>query len=218
MKVFVIAMDSEAAPVLGAMKLESKTEKFGKKIYTGSLYGTECAVIVCGVGKVNAASGTAAALALFNPDRVINLGVAGGLNPSVQVGKIYGISSAVQYDFDLCQLNGKAIGTLDGFEENYLPLQTPPTFPLKKLGTGDRFNDDKKDYKLLTETLGADIREMEGAAVAQVCLNAGVGCEEYKIISDLAGSGSTTEQYRKNLDVCFGELAKNLEKIINGNR
>ena len=119
----------------------------------------------------------------------------------------------MQYDFDLTQLNRTKIGTLDGFEENYLPL-AGGNYPLKKLATGDRFNDSENDYKLLTEVLNADIRDMEGGAIAQVCINSGVPCYAFKIISDVAGNGSTTEQYIKNLSVCFKTFSLELKNII----
>ena len=36
----------------------------------------------------------------------------------------------------------------------------------------------------------------------------------YKIISDLAGSGSTTEQYLKNLEKCAHTLENELENLV----
>ncbi len=54
---------------------------------------------------------------------------------------------------------------------------------------------------------------MECAAVAQVCAHAGVPLYACKIISDVAGSGSTTEQYLKNLSVCYETMKNQLEKI-----
>ncbi len=121
----------------------------------------------------------------------------------------------MQYDFDLTQLNGTKIGTLDECKENFLALDALSLYPLKKLATGDRFNDSAEDFKLLTE-LGADIRDMEGAAVAQVCMHAKVELRAYKVISDLAGSGSTTEQYMKNLAVCADTLKRELKNIVVG--
>ena len=140
-------------------------------------------------------------------------GVAGGLHANLAVGEIYGISEVVQYDFDLTQINNTAIGTLDECKNNYLPLSTQ-LFPLKRLATGDRFNDSKEDYSLLTKTLGADIRDMEGGAIAQTCMHAGVKFKAYKIISDIAGNSSTTEQYLKNLDVCLKTLEEQLKNIV----
>lgn len=214
MTVFVIAMEKEAKPLISAMQTERDVEFCGKRLLTGRLYGKRCGAVICGVGKVNAAIGAQIAIDELGADAIINLGVAGGLNRTVEVGKIYGISHAVQYDFDLTQLNGTAVGTLDECKDNYLPLSTPPVYPLKKIGTGDRFNDSPDDFRLLTKVLNADIRDMECGAIAQACMHAKVKCLAYKIISDLAGSGSTTEQYLCNLSLCFSTLEQQLENII----
>lgn len=211
---FVIAMQNEATPVITAMNEVTQKTVCGRKVYDGKLFGYSAAVIVCGVGKVNAAAGAFLAIDRYSPCAVINLGVAGGLNDTLHVGGIYAIEAAVQYDFDLTQLNGGIIGTLDEYSEPYLPLSIAKGFEKKKVGTGDRFNDSPADYKLLTKTLAADIREMELGAIAQVCISCGVKCYSFKIISDLAGSGSTAEQYRKNLNICFKSLEENLEKIV----
>lgn len=214
MKCFVIAMEKEAAPIFSAMSMERRLKFCGKHVNTGKLFGEDAGIIVCGVGKVNAACGTQIAIDEMGADTVINVGVAGGLNGTVKVGEIYSVSHAVQYDFDLTQLNGTQIGTLDECKQNYLPLAVGGNYPLKKLATGDRFNDSKADFKLLTEVLHADIRDMEGGAIAQVCMHAKVKCYQFKIISDLAGSGSTTEQYLKNLSLCFKTLERELKNIL----
>ena len=205
-------MEKEALPVLESMSIERDFVFCGKRVVCGTLYNKRAGVVICGIGKVNAACGTQIAIDELGADEVINLGVAGGLNDNLEIGCIYGIEKVVQYDFDLTQLNGTDIGTLDECKENYLPLSTS-LYSLKKLATGDRFNDSPDDYKLLTQTLGADIRDMECGAIAQVCMHANVKCKAYKIISDLAGSGSTSEQYFKNLSVCFETLRKELKNI-----
>ena len=206
-------MDKEAAPVIAATKVEKDSQICGKRVICGTQFNKKVSIIVCGVGKVNAACGAQIAIDRLGADTIINVGVAGGLSGGVKIGEVYGISAAVQYDFDLTQLNGTKMGTLDECKENYLNLSVNTRYPLKKLATGDRFNDSKADFKLLTEELGADIRDMECGAIAQVCMHAGVKCYAYKIISDVAGSGSTTEQYLNNLSLCFKTLERELENI-----
>lgn len=213
MKVFVIAMDKEARPIVEQMTGVSEEIVNNKRIIRGQLYKNDVAIVICGIGKVNAACGTQYAIDALLADEIINVGVAGGLNGGVEVGKIYGVSHAVQYDFDLASLNGTKIGTLDECTENYLPLALTAIYPLKKLGTGDRFNDSSADFELLTKELGADIRDMECGAIVQACMHAGVKCRSYKIISDLAGSGSTAEQYFSNLTLCFETLMRELKNI-----
>lgn len=212
-------MEKEALPVTDAMTEKKQSIVSGRKVIEGKLFGESVAVIICGVGKVNAACGAQLAIDKYDADTVINLGVAGALNKGMQVGSVYAISSAVQYDFDLTQLNGTPIGTLDECKQNYLDFCTSSGYPLKKLATGDRFNDSKDDFLLLTEVLKADIRDMEGGAIAQACMHANKKFKSYKIISDIAGSGNTTEQYLNNLSKCFKTLESELKNIfgdING--
>ncbi|MDE7082468.1 MAG: 5'-methylthioadenosine/S-adenosylhomocysteine nucleosidase [Clostridia bacterium] len=210
---FVIAMDKEAEPIISAMERVKEKKISGKRVIFGTLFKKKIAVLICGVGKVNAACGAQIAIDVLKSEKIVNIGVAGGLNRGVNVAEIYEISHAVQYDFDLTQLNGTAIGTLDEFSENYLPLNVSGKYPLKRIATGDRFNDSKDDYKLLTKVLDADIRDMECGAIVQVCKHADVKCQAFKIISDLAGSGSTTEQYLNNLSLCFEMLKRELKNL-----
>ena len=203
-------MESEAAPVVANMTELSQSTVCGKRVYTGKLCGRDVAVIVCGVGKVNAACGAQLAADRYSADCVINVGVAGGLNSGCKVGEIYAISHAVQYDFDLVQLNGTPMGTLNEFEDKYLPLSVTGSYPQKKLATGDRFNDDRRDFELLIGEMHADIRDMEGGAIVQACAHAGVAVYSFKAISDVAGSGSTTEQFTRNLAMCAEHLKSDI--------
>ncbi len=208
-------MDKEAAPVIAAMKRIKERRICGKRVICGTLFGQKTAIVICGVGKVNAACGTQYAIDKLKADVLINVGVAGGLNRDLKVSELYEMSHAVQYDFDLTQLNGTQIGTLDECKENYIPLAICGKYPQKRLATGDRFNDSKTDYNLLTKVLKADVRDMEGGAIAQVCMHAQKPCFIYKIISDIYGNGSTTEQYLHNLSLCFKTLESELKNIFN---
>lgn len=214
MIVFVIAMQSEADPLLSVMTVESDKTVYGRRVITGSLCGKRTAAVVCGVGKVNAGAGAQYAIDCLGADKIVNIGVAGGLNGLTRVGEIYGISGAVQYDFDLVAMNGTKMGTLNEYSEPYLALQTPAVYPLKKLASADRFNDDKADFELLTKELKADIRDMEGGAIAHVCRHADIPFCAFKAISDVAGAGSTTEQFFNNLKLCAEKMKTEIVKIF----
>ena len=62
--------------------------------------------------------------------------------------------------------------------------------------------------------LKADIRDMEGAAIVQVAYSAQLPVFSVKAISDVAGSGSTTEQYLKNRSAALLNLKSYLPKIF----
>lgn len=203
----VIAMQSEADILLQDMKVLRFLTVSGKKVYVGRAYGKNVALCVCGVGKVNAALGTQLLVSKFDAEKILNFGVAGSLNQETELCGVYQIYEATQFDFDLTQLNGTKIGTLDEYTENYLRLHCLKA-PLqkKKLATADRFNDSVADYKLLTEELSADIRDMEGAAIVQAAYAAELPVYSIKAISDIAGSGSTTEQYLANKNKALDNL------------
>jgi nucleoside phosphorylase len=104
---------------------------------------------------------------------------------------------------------------LDEYQENYLRLNTlVGPWEIKNLGTSDRFNDSIDDYNLLTKELNADIRDMEGTAIVQVAYSAQLPVYSLKAISDVAGSGSTTEQYLTNRDKALQNLKSQLPDIF----
>ncbi len=211
----VIAMQSEADILLDQMEIYRSLTVSGKSVHVGKAFGKDVAVCVCGVGKVNAALGAQLLVSKFDAEKLLNFGVAGGLNKGTELCAVYQIGEAVQFDFDLTQLNGGKIGTLDEYEENYLKLNLlKADLPLKKLGTSDRFNDSAEDYKLLTSELDADIRDMEGAAIVQAAYAAELPVYSVKAISDVAGSGSTTEQFLVNKDRALQNLKARLEEIF----
>lgn len=211
----VIAMQSEADILLDQMKIHRSLTVSGKKIHVGTAFGKEIAVCICGVGKVNAALGAQLLVSKFDAAKLLNFGVAGGLNKGTELCSVYQIGKAVQFDFDLTQLNGTKIGTLDEYQENYLSLSLfKAALPVKNLGTSDRFNDSPADYKLLTEELEADIRDMEGAAIVQAAYAAELPVYSVKAISDVAGSGSTTEQFLINKDKALQNLKAMLPVIF----
>lgn len=202
-------MDCEAECL--AVRLSGLREErlYGRRAFSGRLGGAdgeEVFAVVSGVGKVNAAAAAQAALAHTGVKTIYNIGVAGGLEPDMRPGDMFEVSRAVQYDFDLSQLTGKGPGVLDGRDSPFFECRVSGFRPAKILGSGDRFNDDPGDNRLL-RSLGAGLRDMEGAAIAQVCETAGAEFASLKCVSDVYGSGVTTEQFKENLARCLKLLA-----------
>lgn len=207
MKVFVIAMNNEAECVVSNLENAVESTLFGRRVVRGTLNGEDAFVVVSGVGKSNAAAAAQLAIQETGTKRILNLGVSGGLDPAMKVGEIYEVADAVQYDFDLVQINGTEMGTLNERDTPFIPCKAEGRFEAKTLGTGDRFNDSADDSALLKK-LGASLRDMEGAAIAHVCETAGVEFVSYKCISDVEGSGSMPEQYMENLKKCLEVLTR----------
>lgn len=201
MRHFVIAMEDEADCVRPFMRAGDR-------------------LTVCGIGKVNAAAGATKAIC-EGADEIFNVGFSGGFGADVHVGDIYGVASAVEYDFDLAEINGTAIGVLNEYDTPYLDLAQPADFSLfawfggwRVLATGDRFNDCEDDYELITKTLGASLRDMEGAAIAHVCKKYAVRCVSLKCVTDVAGLGSMTGQFAENRRICFERLKNAMKEAL----
>lgn len=184
MKAYVIAMESEAAAVRPCLKP-------GEKLY------------VSGIGKVNAAMTTQLAID-EGASEIVNAGVCGGFDPAMEIGDVYEVARAVQYDFDLAELNHTCVGQLQERTSPYYELKGTKT-----LGTGDHFRNDDDDLPLL-RTLGVDLRDMEGAAVAHVCERRGIPCRIVKSVTNVQGKGSMTGQYEDNLAYALSRLTEYL--------
>ena len=207
-KVFVIAMDNEAAAVTAHLEGVSEETVFSRRVIRGMFGGEPTAIVVSGIGKTNASAAAQLALSLFNPEILLNVGVAGALHAPMKVAEVYRVRSAVQYDFDLAQINGTKVGTLNEYQEREIPMDlSGNSLPEALLATGDRFNDSREDYRFLVDDVKADLRDMEGAAIAHVAYRAGVKCRSIKAVSDVAGSGSTTDQYLANLKIALSSLS-----------
>ena len=209
----ITAMQREADALLCRCAAQRSYRLCGKTVVLASACGREFHVVVCGVGKVNAAAGAQMEIDKLEADALLNIGVAGGISPRTALGKVFAIEKAVQYDFDLSQLNQTKIGTLDEYDSPYLPVLAKSAFPLATLATGDRFNDSTQDLALLNDELYADIRDMEGGAIAQVALSAKVPLYMYKAISDVVG-GDCVQQYRDNLARALGALTAAVPQIF----
>ena len=187
MRAFVIAMESEAAVVRPFLR-----EGDG--------------LFVAGVGKVNAAAATQKAIDA-GADEILNCGVAGGFDPAMKIADVFEIDRAVEYDFDLAQLNGTEVGVHNERTTPYFGLHTRGLFPARTLGSGDRFSDSQADLPVLAR-LDVTVRDMEGAAIAHVCEMNGVPCRILKCLSDVHGQGAMTDQYKANLSKALLSLAK----------
>ena len=204
MRAFVIAMECEADCVRPWL-------------------GPDDRLYVSGIGKVNAAAATQRAIC-EGADEIWNVGLCGGFGDDIEVGDIYGVSQATEYDFDLSLINHVSVGVLDGFDSPYIALAKfpssliphPSSLSYRILATGDRFTDDDDDHRVITETLGASLRDMEGAAIAHVCKQNRVKCLSLKCVSDVAGKGSMTGQYEANKVRCLIRLGDFLRDFLRG--
>ena len=203
---FVTAMECEAEAVIRNLQSVRTETMFGRKVVRGELCGRQTAVIVAGVGKVNAAAGVQLAVGSLGAGTILNVGVAGGLDPRMEVGDIFRVARTVEYDFDLSKVNGTRIGTPNERDTPFFDLAMAGAWPEATVATGDRFTDDDGETEFLRKEFGATLRDMELGAMAHTAYHAGVPIYSWKVVSDVAGRGAMTGQYKDNLTRCIETL------------
>ena len=213
MPVLIVAMKNEADAVLGQSELLEESTLFGRRVFHARAFGTAFSLVLSGIGKSNAAAAAMLAVGGLHADRLVNFGLAGGVSEKADIASVLRVTRAVQYDFDLSEVNGTPKGTLDEYASPYIPLADGKSaFTKATLATGDKLTGSLADIPLL-RALGADVRDMEGGAIAHVAYSAGVPLYSYKAVSNKIGEKSVSE-YKQFTEKALEALRGSMEKIF----
>ena len=210
----ISAMAVELDALVKAADIEKETVIAGNTFYVGTLNGEDVVLVQAGIGKVLAASCTAALLNNFTVKGVIFTGIAGGVGDEVNVMDMVIGSALVQHDY--------GTETNDGFVWNGEAAADQETgmIPVDKtlsaiaynaakdvlgaekvhqgvIATGDQFIASESYVKELQDKFDAMACEMEGASVARVCDQFGVPCTVIRCMSDKA-DGPAHDTYAFN--------------------
>jgi adenosylhomocysteine nucleosidase len=207
----IAAMHEELAALLPAIEQPRTEHRGGREFWLGRLGEQEVVAVRSGIGKVAAAITATLLLDHYAANRVLFLGVAGGIGAAVQVGDVVVADALLQHDMDASPI----------FPRHEVPLTGLARFPVdasfseavargaeaalaQHAGTaallghgsrvhrglivsGDRFVSTAAESRALREALPDALAvEMEGAAVAQVCHSFGVPLAVVRSISDRA--------------------------------
>ncbi len=216
------AMDDEIE-VYKSSLVGTRETKWGEfTFYEGSLENKDVVLVKSGVGKVFSAMICQKLIQDYNPSKIIFTGVGGSLNDSLEIGDVVVGEDSVHHDFNATQL-----GFLRGqisytdyrfFEADKELVKLALTTSLEnnklikgRILTGDQFMSkrEKDEHKYLKEEFNGDCIEMEGAAVAQVCVVNNIPHLVVRTISDKA-DGSAVADYNK----FFPLVAKNSFMIV----
>lgn len=176
------AMQEEIELLLARLESRETENHAGIVYHRGIFHGKKVVLTRSGVGKVNSAVCTQILIDRYGADAVIFTGVAGAVDPALNIGDIVISSSSLQHDVDVTAL---------GFPRGTIPYQEVSeyvadarlvalaekagehVFPGRcvtgKVLSGDQFIADRSVVKQLFEELSGACTEMEGASVAQVC-------------------------------------------------
>lgn len=202
------AMQEEISGIRACMQIITSRTIAGLVYDIGSLKGKNTILVQSGIGKVNAALCTQVLIDHFAVDCIINIGVAGAVVPSLQLGDIVIAKDTVQHDMDTSAF-GDPIGVIPRMKESFFPAD-PTLASLAmtaaasvlgaekvchgRIASGDQFIHTKEERDRIASVLQGSCAEMEGAAIAQVCWLNLVPFAIMRTISDTA-AGEAKHQY-----------------------
>jgi len=180
------AMENEVKPVLENLAGGEIRDKLGGMSYVGQIRNHDIVLTCSGIGKVKSAAHTQYLIDHFQVECIFLIGVAGAINPDLQIGDIIISDRAIEYDYwqdHWYQADPRLIeaavnaGKRLGLAEKVL---------VGSVLTGDQPCVDMGKKSQLRQHYSGDCVEMEGAAVAHVCWMNAVPFVIIRAISDLA--------------------------------
>jgi adenosylhomocysteine nucleosidase len=234
--VVLSAIAAELEDLVAALDTKNRESVAHRPAWTGTLDGRQVVLVPAGVGKANAATIAGVVWERYRPRVLVFTGVAGGLDPSLDVGDVVIGELSIQHDAGVLAPDG-----LERYQAGHIPFFNPtdrfgfrpseellarvrarveglklapvmgrqPRVVFGKLLTGDQFLADEAARDRLFAELGGAAVEMEGAALAQAAEILGVDHLVIRSLSDLAGSGSIDDFGR-----FLAEVAANSTRVV----
>lgn len=221
------AMAQEVSTLVSQLDNPQRYEHAGFVFYSGTRYGLEVIVLQSGIGKVNAAVGTAILLERHQPDAIINTGSAGGFAADLKIGDVIISDEVRHHDVDAVVF-GYEIGQVPGMPAAYQAdtvLREIARNAIASLGevqvregliaTGDAFMADparvvatRTQFPLMLAV------EMEGAAIAQTCYLYRCPFVVIRALSDIPGSGDNHLTFDQFLEVAADHSSRMVDLML----
>lgn len=179
----IAAMQEEMEEIKNIMENIEEKKIYELTFFEGKINNSNVVLVEAGVGKVNAARVTQVLIDNFNVEAIINVGSGAAANEELEIGDIVIGKTLVQHDFDITAF-GHPKGYISNVGENvesddYLIERMQHTISklsnnennvkIGIIASGDIFCTDVKMKEKIRSKFNADVIEMEGAAIAQVC-------------------------------------------------
>ena len=174
------AMELEVEQLKEKMTISRIVSKASMDFFVGTLNNVDVVIVRSGIGKVNAALCVQILADVFQVTHVINTGVAGSLNASLDIGDILVSKDAIHHDMDVT-IFGYQLGEVPQmghreFIANQEMIDTAvasckevnPDINVRigRVVSGDQFISSKEVKDHLISAFQGDCAEMEGASIA----------------------------------------------------
>jgi adenosylhomocysteine nucleosidase len=220
-------MAQEVNILAGQLDNAERYEHAGFVFHTGTRHGLEVIILQSGIGKVNAAVGTAILLERHQPDAIINTGSAGGFATDLAIGDVIISDEVRHHDVDAVVF-GYELGQVPGMPAAYHAdsrLRDIARGAIAALGevnvregmiaTGDAFMADPEQVATTRAQFPTMLAvEMEGAAIAQTCYLYGCPFVVIRALSDIPGSGDNHLSFEQFLDIAADHSSRMVDQML----
>lgn len=226
----IVAMQEELEEIKEYVEDINEKEIRHITFIEGKVEEKNVVLVQCGIGKVNAAMVTQALIDSYNIEYIVNIGVAGALNPMLNIGDVVIADKLIQHDFDITAF-GHSKGYITGVGD-FIQTDENLRNKLEKLNhnnkdnkykiksgiiaSGDIFCTDIEMKNKIYSKFDADCVEMEGAAIAQVCYLNEIPFVVMRSISD-SPNGKNAITFDKFLKIASKRIANLLVEFIKEN-
>lgn len=218
------AMESEISLLLEKIQ-EVKVNKIGPFVYySGKVYNKQVVVVQSLEGKVNAAICTQLLIENFDIDYILNIGVAGSIDPALDIGGIALSSATVEFDNDTTVL-GYELGYTFGLKKVLVKCNEEllkRIYDISKknnnvvvgvIASSDKFVEDSITKNMLKENFKAIAVDMETAAINHVCAMNNVDFCAIRAISD----NGNKKEFRQFLEEALDSINKIIFEFLKNN-
>ena len=174
-------------------KAVAEETRHGFRVLTYDMGAYQLYVIGSGAGEIAAAAACQLLIDRYEAELVVNFGVVGGLTEEMAQTKTCVVEKVVHYDFDTSAYDNTVPGQYFEYPDVYLPataslvkraVEIAPELKVVTCASADKFVDGGEAKHALHERWGAEICEMESAAVVLTCNRSKVPCLLIKTVSD----------------------------------
>ena len=177
-----------------------------------------------GAGLIKAAAAVQMLYDCFKIDFLLNFGVVGALTEALKAADTCFVSKVVHYDMDTSALDRCEVGRYLEYPDIYLPASANilnavrglyPNIPTAVCACADKFVDAPSKKAELHRQFGADICDMESAAVILVCDLNRIPNLLIKTVSDSITGGA--DEFQKRLKSTAETCMHIVDKVIAAN-
>ena len=225
MLLILCAMKDEVSEIMKMVKIKECFTVFGMEYCRGTIGSTEVVTGMTGVGKVMSAIVTQKLSDMFCPEGIIFAGIAGAVNPRINIGDIVVSADCMQHDMDassvgfeigeipytgirILNADPRLLSAVKSYKSSGIKLITG------RILTGDQFISTASAEKreLLSVKLGGDAVEMEGAAAAFAASINNIPFLIVRIISDKADGNAPSDfkQFLNRSSVLIADIIQHI--------